>query len=317
MGKRKKTDEEHRIIVLGGQGFIGSHVVRSLRRKSRTVIAASRRSHVDILDLPQLENFFQTVKPTIIINCAAHKGSVHYVTKYAADIADDNLRMFLNLYSAVKAIVPQAMVINPISNCTYPGNSVIQKEGEWWNGAVHKSVWAFANTKRMWQVISECYAMQYGIRTKNYIVPNAFGPGDYLDPIKTHALNGMVIRMIQAKWKKSSEFQVWGTGKPMREWIYVKDLARFLSDVSDDTSSQIDPVNVAQNMAYSVAETALLIKEYIGYKGQLTFDTSFQDGAPIKQLDASVFTKTFPKFTFTPFHKGIKETVKYYLKALK
>jgi len=305
-----------KIVVLGGYGFVGKSVIEELQDKDYNMIALSRRNGFDLLDYENTKARLKEVNPNIIVNCAAHVGSLHYVTNYAANVVDDNLQMFLNLYRMIKEVDCEIKVVNPISNCSYPGDSSIQVESEWWNGPVHKSVWSFANAKRMWVVISECYAMQYNIKTINFLVPNAYGPGDYTDPNKTHALNGMIIRMLKTKKAKQPEFEIWGTGKPTREWIYVKDLAKMLVNAIEINQNQIQPVNIAQNKAYSIRETASMIKELIDYKGKLVFNTQYQDGAPTKKLDNKLFKSIYPKFTFTDIKEGIKETIKHYKKIL-
>ena len=305
-----------KILILGGHGFVGKNVIKELQDKDYNIIALSRRNGFDLLDYENAKAILKEVRANVIINCAAHVGSLHYVTSYAGDVVDDNLQMFLNLYRMIKEFDCEIKVINPISNCSYPGDSNIQVESEWWNGPVHKSVWSFANTKRMWVVISECYSMQYNIKTINFLVPNAYGPGDYSDPNKTHALNGMIIRMLQVKKAKQPEFEIWGTGKPTREWIYVKDLAKMLVNAVEMNQKQIQPVNIAQNKAYSIRKTAEMIKELISYKGKLVFNTKYQDGAPIKKLDDKLFKSIYPEFTFTDIKEGIKETIKYYKNIL-
>ena len=100
--------------------------------------------------------------------------------------------MALNLYEAVKTVCPSTEIINPLSNCSYPGDAKIHYEPDWLNGPVHASVSAYANSKRMIYFISDSFKNQYGIKTKNFLVPNAFGPGDYADPNKAHAVNGMM-----------------------------------------------------------------------------------------------------------------------------
>lgn len=305
-----------KIVVLGGYGFVGKNVIEGLQDRDYNVIALSRRNGFDLLDYENTKSRLKEVSPNVIVNCAAHVGSLHYVTTYAADVVDDNLQMFLNLYRMIKEINYEIKVVNPISNCSYPGDANVQVESKWWNGPVHKSVWSFANAKRMWVVVSECYAMQYDIRTINFLVPNAYGPGDYTDPNKTHALNGMIIRMLQAKKSKQLEFEIWGTGKPTREWIYAKDLAKMLANAVEINHNQIQLVNIAQNKAYSIRETAEVIKELIGYKGKLVFNTNYQDGAPTKKLDDKLFKSIYPEFTFTDIKEGIKETIKYYKKTL-
>lgn len=304
------------ILILGGYGFVGKNIVELLKDSKHKIFPLSRCVGLDLTDFASATKHFCNLKPDVIINCAAHVGSLHYVTEYAGDVVDDNIQIILCLYRAVKEVCPNAKIINPISNCSYPGDANIHIESEWWNGPVHKSVWSFANTRRIIGVVSECYAMQYKIRTINFLVANSYGPGDYTDPNKTHALNGMIIRMLQAKKENQLNFGIWGTGKPTREWIYVKDLAKMLINAVEMNESQIQPVNIAQNNAYSIRETAEMIKELVGYDGKLVFNTKYQDGAPTKKLDDKLFRSKFPDFTFTDIYEGIKETIKYYNDAL-
>lgn len=305
-----------KVLVLGGQGFVGGMVMQLLKDSKHEIFSLSRRNGLDLLDYAITKEKLNNEQPEVIINCAAHVGSLHYVTQFAADVVNDNMQMILNLYRAVKEVCPNAKVINPISNCSYPGDANIQIESEWWNGSVHKSVWPFANSKRMWVVVSQCYSMQHDIKTINFLVANCYGPGDYMDPNKTHALNGMIIRMLRAKSEKLPEFTIWGSGRPMREWIYVKDMAQMLVYAIDMEEDLVDPINIAQNKAYAINETAGMIKKLTGYEGVLKFDTKYQDGAPTKQLDDKFFRRKFPKFTFTDIQEGIKETIAYYRKVL-
>lgn len=305
-----------KIIVLGGQGFVGQNVVDALQPSSHTVISLSRRSGLDLTDLEAARQSFEKHQPDVIINCAAHVGSVHYVSDLTADLLEDNMRMNLNLYRAIKDVNPKIKVINPISNCAYPGDALIQKESEFWNGPVHPSVWSFANSKRMLLVTSQCYASQYGIRSVNFLVGGVYGPGDYTDPRRTHALNGMIVRMLKAKQEKKNEFEIWGTGKPSREWIFVKDLAQILIQAIDQPDQQLEPINIAQNKAYTVRETAEIVKELTGFAGPLVFNTKYQDGALIKKLDDTLFKGHYPHKTFTDFRSGIQTTIAYYEIAL-
>lgn len=305
-----------KIIVTGGYGFVGKSVMEELQDRGYSPTALSRRNGFDLLNYENTRDRLKELQPEVIINCAAHVGSLHYVTEFAATVVNDNTQMILNLYRAVKEVCPNAKVINPISNCSYPGDTRIQKESEWWNGPVHKSVWPFANSKRMWVVVSECYSIQHKIKSINLIMPNCYGPGDYTDPNKTHALNGMIIRMLHAKKKNQHKFEIWGTGEPVREWIYVKDFAKMMCDAIDVQDDIKYLINVAQNKAYSIRETAEMIKELTGYDGELVFNTNYADGAPIKILDDKLFRQKFPHFKFTDIREGIKETIEYYKSIL-
>ncbi len=187
----------------------------------------------------------------------------------------------------------------------------------WLINEVHDSVYSYGNSRRIIYMISKCYNQQYGINTSNFLIPNTFGPGDYMDTNKTHALNGMIIRMLMAQASNENEFTIWGTGNPVREWAYVDDVVNILTKGIRLNKSYIYPLNLAQNKGYAIKESAQIIKEIIGYKGELVFDTDKQDGDPVKVLDDKNFRKEFPNFTFFDHKTGIKNTVEYYKDLLK
>ncbi len=267
---------------------------------------------MDLLNLEDVRDAFRSQQPDVIYNCAAHVGSLHYVTEFAATVVHDNLQMALNLYRAAQDVCPDAHIINPLSNCSYPGDADVHHEPDWWDGPVHASVLPYGTAKRMIYVVSQCYHQQHGTRTTNLLVSNAYGPGDYLDPNKVHALNGLVIRMLRAHWAGDAEFEIWGTGRPIREWTHVRDVARALVQAMQSSEPRIYPVNVAKHHGHSIRDLASMIADSIGYTGDLVYNTSYQDGAPIKVLDDRQFRAEFPDFEFCPIEDGIRETVAYY-----
>jgi len=305
-----------RIVVTGGHGFLGQHLVEQLSETEHEVFARSRRYGLDLCDLGATKEVLAELKPGIIFNCAAHVGSIHYVNEHAAEVVYDNLLMALNLYRAVSEICPNARIVNPLSNCSYPGDADIQTESEWWDGEAHDSVFAYANSKRVLYVIAKSFAKQCGIRTLNFLVPNAFGPGDYTDTNHTHALNGMIIRMILAKRMNEEEFEIWGTGSPVREWGDIRDVARVMIEGLSLDADLTYPVNIAQNHGYTIKETAEFIAAAVSFKGKLVFNPKYQDGAPRKILDDKKFRSLFPSFTFSDHQQGIKDTVAYYNSVL-
>lgn len=266
----------------------------------------------------------QRYKPDVVVNAAAHVGSMAYVAANPAEVATDNMMLYLALYRAVKAYntmppfvlgdppINPVRIVNVISNCSYPGDADVQREDEWWDGAVHESVAAYGNPKKMGWILSQAYRKQYGVETTNLILPNAYGPNDYVDPDRTHALNGMVLRMIEAQKGGDKQFVVWGSGKPVREWIYMPDAARVIAHVAIHGGTYPDPMNVGMGFGNTIAETAQLIKDAVGYEGELVFDTSKADGAPRKVLDVELFRGVFPTFEFTHMATGIERTVEDY-----
>ena len=301
-----------RVLVLGGRGFVGQHVVAELERLGHSVVSASRRDGLDLRDFAGVRALLRDCRPEAVFNLAAHVGSLHYVTEHAAVVFDDNVTMALNLYRGVAEEYRLAIVVNPLSNCSYPGDAVRQREPEWWDGEVHDSVYAYGNAKRFIYVTSRSYARQYGIESRNFLVPNSYGPGDYTDPNKTHALNGMIIRMLLAHRRGDAEFEIWGTGSPVREWVFVRDVARVLALSPGLERDLTYPLNIAQGCGYSIRQSAALIAATVGYQGRLVFNAAYADGAPIKILDAGEFNTVFPDFRFHDHGQGVRETVAYY-----
>lgn len=305
-----------RILILGGYGFFGQSVVKAFSNTEHQIIALSRRDGLDLTDYKLTKEAFQEIKPDVIYNCVAHVGGLHYVSARHGTILHDNILMSLNLYKAIQSACSSALIINPLSNCSYQGDAEIYTESEWLDKEVHDSVYSYGNAKRVLYMISRCYASEFGIKTHNFLIPNAFGPGDSIDPNKVHALNGMIIRMIKAKVEGKTEFEIWGTGLPIREWIYVDDVAELFKRALTLNRDLTYPVNFAQQQGYSIKESAELIAKAVGFTGKLVFRTDFQDGAPKKILDASQFRQIFPEFQFTDHYQGICQTVDYYKSQL-
>lgn len=305
-----------KILILGGNGFLGKNLNFELQ-DDYTIINESRRTGCDMMNYEQLCQKIKTTDPDIIINAAAHVGSMPYVAKYAADVCHDNTLMYINLFQAVKEINPEIIIINPISNCSYPGIIDIQHEEMWWDGIIHKSVESYGNPKKIGYILSNCYRDQYGIQTINLIIPNAYGPNDYIDEQRTHAMNGLIMRMIKAKRNKDAEFVVWGSGTPIREWIYMPDVARLIHIIIKNEKYNLpNPINLGQETGITILDSVKKIKLALKYNVNVVCDTSKPDGAPIKILGNKQFKQQFPYFKFTNYTEGITNTIQYYENTL-
>jgi GDP-L-fucose synthase len=303
-------------LIIGGHGFVGTNLAGLLANKGHSVSALSRRDGLDLMDRESVIRALERLRPEAIFNCAAHVGSVHYVMQHAATVAHDNLQMALNLYRAVSEVAPRAHVINPLSNCSYPGAADVHYEPDWWNGEVHHSVFAYGNAKRFIYVLARCYNAEHQVRTSNFLVPNTFGVGDHLDTKRTHAISGMIVRMIRARDAREPRFEVWGSGRPVREWGYIDDITEILSRALEMDADLLYPVNIAQNHGATIRESAEAIREAVGYDGELWFNTQYEDGAPRKVLDDRRFHELFPSFQFTDHRDAIRRTVAYYEEKL-
>ncbi|MDO7874160.1 NAD-dependent epimerase/dehydratase family protein [Hymenobacter sp. ASUV-10] len=303
-----------KIIVFGHTGFAGRNVTDELSRHNVSFVGASLSTGLDLRDPAATAAFLREHQPTHIINCAAHVGSLNYVTEQAATVVADNSRMILGMYEAVAQECPQVLVINPIANCAYPATADIFREDEWWNGHLHRSVLSYGTSRRLLWAAAECFQLQYGVRSIHLLTPNMYGPYDSTDPNKAHALNALISKFVKAEHTGQAELPVWGTGVAIREWLYAPDFARLVWDVlqNPDREGLTQPTNLAQNDGLSVKELVGIIQEKFDYCGKLVWDPSKPDGAPKKVMDDKKFRQVFPAFEFTDFRVGIAETVKYY-----
>ena len=304
-----------KIVLLGDTGFVGQNVAKVLNENEVSFVGASRKNGVDLRDTERCLAFFEKEMPDIVINCAAHVGSLNYVTEQAAQIMLDNSRMILSMYEAIAKKCPQAVVINPIANCAYPAKADLFTEDNWWDGHLHRSVLPYGATRRFLWTVAESFAMQYGIRSIHLFVPNMYGPFDSTDPNKAHALNALISKFVKAEKEKQPSIEIWGTGIAIREWLYAEDFGRIILSIIKDNCSTLglsEPTNIAQNFGLSVKELVGIIQKNFAFSGDILWETNKPDGAPKKVMDDRRFKKVFPDFKFTPLDDGIQETIKYY-----
>jgi len=303
--------KKEKIMVAGGTGFLGKRVVKRLKEDNCKFVTTSLSLGVDFRNLKQTENFFHKNKPSILINCAAFVGGIKFGMEHEAEIFYNNTLINLNLFECAREFKVKR-IINPISNCSYP--DVINKkfkEEEWWNGPLHPSVLVYGFVKKGTWVQSIAYRKQYGLDIINLLVPNMYGPGDHFDEIKSHALGALIIKIVKATEESLPEVVVWGTGKPVREWLFVDDCVEaFIHSLK--IPQQEEPINIGRGEGISIKRLAELIKETVGYKGKLVYDTSKVDGAPYKIMNVAKMKKIFNWMPPTDVKTGIKKTIDWY-----
>ena len=303
-----------RILVLGASGFVGRNVLEAFEDSGNELVPASRRSGLDLTDLAATEDRVAAVRPDVVVNCAADVGSLNYVTEKAAGVVDRNLRMLLNLYRAVADGAPRAVVVNPVANCGFPGDLEVYREDLFWAGEPHRSVLSYGSTRRVMMVLAWAYGLERGVRSVSFYVPNMYGPHDSTDPNKAHALNALVSKVVRAKAEGRPDIEVWGTGTPVREWLYAPDFARVVRDAVARLDSEPfdEPVNVGQRHGWSVREIVEVVVREAGFQGRVVWDPSKPDGAPRKVMDDARFRRLWPDFRFTDLREGVRRTIVHY-----
>jgi len=303
-----------KILILGHTGFVGLNLIREIKKTNILFKGISKSDGFDIINQKKLTDYLKKYKPDFIINLCANVGSISYLSHIPAEIISSNTLMINSIYESISKSKCKSTIINPIANCAYPGNSKIYEEKMWQNGPIHHSVDSYGSTRRLMYSYSIAYKKQYNISSINLLVPNMYGEFDSTDPNKAHALNALISKFVKLK-NNNKEVEIWGTGNPIREWIYAKDFARIIIKIIKSVDLQknlSNPVNLGQKKGYSIKNLAKMINNEFSNEMKLNYNTSMQDGAPIKLMDNKLFKKIFIDFKFTDIKKGIKSTIRYY-----
>src|SRR3989338_1140807 len=230
-----------KIFVPGADGFVGQNVVETLQKQNLPFLGLSLKDGYDFRNFKETKNLFEKEKFDAVINCASFVGGIQFGYDHPGEIFYNNSVMSANLMEAAR-LGGVKRFVNPISNCVYPARLEKFKEEELWEGDMHESVLAYAAVRKATWVQGWAYAKQYGFDSVHLILPNMYGPYDHFDEIRSHALTALVMKFVEAKRKNLPEVVVWGTGKPIREWLYVEDGEEFLVKALT-VAPIIDPIN--------------------------------------------------------------------------
>ena len=302
-----------KIFVPGGNGFLGKRVVKKIEERGINYVSLSLRDGYDFRNFEQTKELFEKEKFDAVINCASFVGGIQYGYEKPGEIFYNNTLMSTNLMETSR-LTGVERFINPISNCSYPAHLTNDfKEEQWWDGLLHESVLVYGFVRKASWVQSWAYHKQYGFKTINLILPNMYGSGDHFDEKRSHALGALIMKFVEAKRKNLPEVIVWGTGKPIREWLFVDDGAEVLIK-SLEIEPTIEPINIGVGKGISILELAELIKEVVGYKGEIILDKSKPDGALYKTMNNEKMKKIFKWVPSISLREGIEKTVEWYNK---
>lgn len=304
-----------KIFIAGGTGFMGKRLIKKLKEKKLTFTTTSLSMGVDFRDFKQTLDFFKDQKPDIVIHAAGQVGGIKYGINHAGEMYYNNILISTNLIESAR-LTNVKKFISPIANCAYP--NVVDhnfKEDEFWNGPLHESVLAYGMVRKAQWAQTWAYNRQYGMDFVNLIFSNMYGPGDYFNTERSHALGAILHKIINAKTKETSQVIIWGTGKPIREWLYVDDGAEALVRAID-INHQVSPINIGIGKGISIKELSYMIKEIVGYRGKLIFDKTKPDGAPYKVMDNKKGKKIFKWVPQTDLREGIENTYKWHIKNI-
>lgn len=299
------------ILVTGATGFLGKRVCRLLSAKSLAFTQTSLSLGTDLRDFSATQSLFKITRPSHVINCAAYVGGIQFGYKHSAELFHNNLLMTLNLLAAARDFGVKR-IVNPISNCAYPAQATLFKEEEFWDGPLHESVLVYGFVRKASLVGAWAYKQQEGLDVLNLVLSNMYGPEDHFEEERSHALGALIMKMVRAKRYSLPEVVIWGSGKPVREWLHVDDGAEAM--VRGLAAKQtLGPINIGVASGISILEMAKLIKQKVGYEGRLVLDVGKPDGAPFKTVDGSLGAALLGWKPTRNFERGVEETINWYL----
>lgn len=299
------------ILVTGATGFLGKRVCKKLEEKGIKFEKTSLSLGTDLRNKEEVFKLFDEIKPEYVLNCAAYVGGIQFGYKHPAELFTNNLLMTINLLEACKEFGVKR-IVNPISNCAYPAKATLFKEDEFWDGALHESVMVYGFARKASWIGSWGYAKQYGVDSINLILSNMYGPEDHFEEERSHALGALIMKFVKAKENNEPFVNVWGSGKPVREWLHVDDGAEAMVR-GLNVESYIEPINIGVAKGISIIEMAEFIKKHTGYKGEIKLDPTKPDGAPYKTVDGSKGAKLLNWKPTIDFDNGVKDTIEWYL----
>ena len=301
-----------KILVIGTNGFLGGWVKKLLNLESQNYdfFEIPGKDVCDITDHSSIDGMIKEVSPEIVINCAAFVGGISYGYKYPVEMLSKNSEMAINVYKASENNQVKKL-INPISNCAYPAQFTTYKEKDIFNGPPDESVFNYALSKRLFVKLGQSYFDQYNFSSVNVVLSNMYGPNDHFDIERSHALGALVKKICDAKINNLKTVEIWGTGKPMREWLYVEDGAKSLIK-SINISDGHHLFNVGVEKVISIKELAEIIKLEVGWEGEFNYNQSKPDGVLEKKVDGSKGKEILQWEVSTELTTGIRNTVDWY-----
>lgn len=301
-----------KVLILGGNGLVGSSLnkILSKSKKVQKVFAATRKD-ADLFSLTDTQSLINSFSPDVIVNSAAKVGGIYANNTQRMEFIIENLKINMNVFQAC-IDKPKVKIINLGSSCIYPLNAKNPiSEDSLLTGKLEPTNSPYAIAKIAGIEIGRSLKLQYGNDVINLMPTNLYGPNDNFSQKNSHVIPGLIKRMHESKLAKTKNFKIWGTGKPLREFLFVDDFSRaveFLIDKKVET----DLLNIGSGNEITIANLAEKIKKVIDYQGELIYDNSMPDGNPRKLIDSQKINKLgwIPSINL---EEGLKITYSWFL----
>lgn len=300
------------VIVTGGSGFLGSHLVAHLEELGVGRVVVPRSAEYDLRQPDAVAQLYRdNPDTTMVIHLAAKVGGIGANRLHPAQFYYDNLMMgTLTLDLAYRLGIPRFVGIGTI--CAYPKYTPVPfHEDDLWNGYPEETNAPYGLVKKMLMVQGQTYRQEYGYNAIHLMPTNLYGPGDNFDLESSHVIPALIRKMSEAKHAGRDTVTLWGDGSPTREFIYVKDAARGIAMAAASYDAP-EPVNIGSGIEISIRDLAEKIRALVGFDGEIIWDTSKPNGQPRRNVDVSRAKEAFGFVAQTNFDDGLRETVAWY-----
>jgi GDP-L-fucose synthase len=302
------------VLVTGGGGFLGSHVVDRFRSAGIEPFIARQRDY-DLTVVDDVGRLFADTKPEVVLHLAAEVGGI------GANMANPGRFWYANLVMGTNVLeesrrsgVDKLVLVGTI--CSYPKFAPIPfREDDLWEGYPEETNAPYGVAKKALLVGAQAYRDQYGMKIAYLLPVNLYGPRDNFDLASSHVIPALIRKMLEAQERGEREVVLWGDGSPTREFLYVEDAAEALQLAAERYDGP-DPVNLGTGTEISIRELAELVADATGFDGDIVWDATKPNGQPRRQLDVSRAEELFGFRARTPFSEGLKHTVDWYRSTL-
>ena len=280
------------IVVTGGTGFLGTHLVKKLKEHGATKVVPLAHHDYDLRDRAQVQRMFDDLHPEVIIHLAAVVGGIGANRLHPGSFFYDNAIMGIQLIEEARLHATQKFVqVGTI--CAYPKFAPVPfKEEDLWNGYPEETNAPYGLAKKMLLVQLQAYRQEYGFNGIYLLPVNLYGPGDNDDLVTSHVIPAMIRKFREAKEQHLPSVTLWGDGSPTREFLYVEDAAEGIA-LATERYDKPEPVNLGSGQEISIKDLADLIKRLTGYQGAIIWDTTKPNGQPRRRLDVSRAEREF------------------------
>ncbi len=306
---------QQRVVVTGGAGFLGRHVVAALERRNPAYIFVPVRESYDLRERAAILDLLHDARPTLLIHLAASVGGIGANRAHPADFFYDNLMMGAQLlHESWQAGVAKFVAIGTV--CAYPKFTPIPfREEDLWNGYPEETNAPYGLAKKMLLVQSQAYRQQYGYNSIFLLPTNLYGPGDNFDPEASHVIPALIRKCLEAAEHGDETIEAWGDGSPTREFLYVADAAEGIA-LAAERYDDSEPVNLGSGFEISIRDLLTTIARYTGFTGRIVWDTSKPNGQPRRALNTDRAAERFGFRATTDFDEGLSRTVEWYRQTL-